>query len=77
MGVWFWSSTPQVPVEYGWNEEEFLNHTCEKAGAPFDHWKQKSTAVLRFEVIVLKETEPKRPAVRDRTIVSSLLLHQL
>jgi len=22
---------PQVPVEYGWNTEEFLQHTCEKA----------------------------------------------
>ena len=49
---------PQVPVEYGWNEEEFLNHTCEKAGAPSNHWKQKSTKILRFEGIVFKETEP-------------------
>ena len=22
---------PQVPVEYGWNEKEFLEYTCEKA----------------------------------------------
>ncbi len=49
---------PQVPVEYGWNEEEFLGHTCEKAGAPFDYWKQKSTKILKFEGIVFKETEP-------------------
>ena len=49
---------PQVPVEYGWNEEEFLNHTCEKAGAPFDCWKRKSTIVLQFEGIVFKETKP-------------------
>jgi uncharacterized protein len=55
---------PQVPVEYGWNEEEFLNHTCEKAGAPLDHWRQKGTVVLRFEGIVFKETEPNGPAVR-------------
>src|SRR5574341_1390416 len=40
---------PQVPVEYDWNEEEFLNHTCEKAGAPQDCWKRKSTKILRFE----------------------------
>jgi uncharacterized protein (TIGR00296 family) len=49
---------PQVPVEYGWNEEEFLNHTCEKAGAPFDCWKSKSTIILQFEGIVFRETEP-------------------
>ena len=49
---------PQVPVEYGWNEEEFLNHTCEKAGAPFDCWKSKSTKILQFEGIVFKETKP-------------------
>lgn len=49
---------PQVPVEYGWNEEEFLNHTCEKAGAPFDCWKNKSTTILQFEGIVFRETEP-------------------
>ena len=49
---------PQVPVEYGWNTEEFLNHTCEKAGAPFDCWKSKSTIILQFEGIVFKETKP-------------------
>ena len=49
---------PQVPVEYGWNEEEFLNHTCEKAGAPFDCWKSKGTIILQFEGIVFKETKP-------------------
>ena len=49
---------PQVPVEYGWNEEEFLGHACEKAGAPSSYWKRKSTMVLKFEGIVFKETEP-------------------
>jgi len=49
---------PQVPVEYGWNEEEFLNHTCEKAGAPSDCWKNKSTIILQFEGIVFRETKP-------------------
>jgi uncharacterized protein (TIGR00296 family) len=52
---------PQVPVEYGWNEEEFLGHTCEKAGAPSNYWKRKSTMILKFEGIVFKETKPKGP----------------
>ena len=55
---------PQVPVEYGWNEEEFLDHTCEKAGAPPDCWKRKGTTVLRFEGIVFKETKPNGNIVR-------------
>ena len=55
---------PQVPVEYGWNEEEFLNHTCEKAGAPPDCWKNKSTVILRFGGIVFKETTPNGSIVR-------------
>ncbi|MDH2907824.1 MAG: TIGR00296 family protein [Candidatus Nitrosotalea sp.] len=49
---------PQVSVEYGWNAEEFLSHTCEKAGAPFNYWKQKSAKILKFEGIVFKETKP-------------------
>ncbi len=55
---------PQVPIEYGWNEEEFLNHTCEKAGAPPDCWKRKSTMILRFEGIIFKETKPNGNVVR-------------
>jgi uncharacterized protein (TIGR00296 family) len=55
---------PQVPVEYGWNEEEFLNHTCEKAGAPQNYWKRKSTKILMFEGIVFKETSPNGNVIR-------------
>lgn len=55
---------PQVPVEYGWNEEEFLNHTCEKAGAPQDCWKNRSTKILKFEGIVFKEISPDGDVVR-------------
>lgn len=55
---------PQVPVEYGWSEEEFLGHTCEKAGASPDYWKRKSTMVLRFEGIVFKEEGPFGQVIR-------------
>jgi AmmeMemoRadiSam system protein A len=30
---------PQVPVEWGWTREEFLDHTCAKAGLPKDAWR--------------------------------------
>ena len=55
---------PQVPTEYGWNEEEFLCQTCEKAGAPRDCWKRRETMILKFEGIVFKESNPKQKAVR-------------
>ncbi len=34
---------PQVPVEQGWDKEEFLSHTCIKAGLMPDAWFDKQT----------------------------------
>jgi AmmeMemoRadiSam system protein B/AmmeMemoRadiSam system protein A len=31
---------PQVPTEQGWDREEFLAHTCRKAGLPPDAWRR-------------------------------------
>jgi uncharacterized protein (TIGR00296 family) len=55
---------PQVPQEYGWNEEQFLDHTCEKAGLPKDHWKKKETKIQKFEGIVFKEQSPNGKIVQ-------------
>ena len=55
---------PQVPIEYGWNEEEFLEHTCEKAGLSKDYWK-KGAEILKFEGIVFKETEPNGKVIQE------------
>lgn len=30
---------PQVATEYGWNRDQFLQHTCVKAGLPQDAWQ--------------------------------------
>jgi AmmeMemoRadiSam system protein A len=38
---------PQVATEWGWNREEFLEHTCRKAGLPLDAW-QRGATVYRF-----------------------------
>ena len=46
---------PQVPVEYGWNVEEFLQHTCEKAGLEKDTWKTEKVKIEKFEGIIYKE----------------------
>jgi uncharacterized protein (TIGR00296 family) len=56
---------PQVPTEYGWNEEEFLCHTCEKAGLDKEAWKNKSTKVSRFEGVIFKEEFPNGTVVRE------------
>ena len=56
---------PQVPVEYGWTEQEFLDHTCQKAGLPQKCWMQKQTRVFSFEGIIFKETKPNGTIIRE------------
>ena len=34
---------PQVPVEWGWDRETFLDETCLKAGLPAHAWKHGAT----------------------------------
>jgi len=58
---------PQVPVEYGWNVEEFLQHTCEKAGLSRDTWKNESVKIEKFEGIIFKEETPNGAIVREET----------
>ena len=56
---------PQVPIEWGWNEKEFLEHTCEKAGLPRDYWKKPEIEVQKFQGIVFKEKEPKGEIIEE------------
>lgn len=56
---------PQVPIEYGWNEEEFLEYTCEKAGLPKNYWKNLDTEIQKFEGIVFKEENPNGVVTRE------------
>ena len=56
---------PQVPVEYGWNEKEFLEFTCEKAGLPKNYWKNPGVEIQKFEGIVFKEENPNGRVVRE------------
>ncbi len=39
---------PQVATEYGWNREEFLAHTCMKAGLSNTCWRQSETRIYIF-----------------------------
>lgn len=56
---------PQVPIEYGWNAEEFLGYTCQKAGLDKDAWKDTSTIVSKFEGVIFKEESPNGIVVRE------------
>lgn len=48
---------PQVPVEWKWTREEFLAHTCRKAGLDSDAWKQAGTTIEAFTAEVFAEDE--------------------
>lgn len=50
---------PQVPIEWGWNREEFLAHTCRKAGLPENAYKDKDALLYKFSAIVFSESELK------------------
>ncbi len=39
---------PQVAAEYNWNRQEFLEHTCLKAGLDKDAWKEKDIIIEIF-----------------------------
>ena len=55
---------PQVAVEYGWDEEEFLTQCCLKALLPPDAWLDPHTKVYKFQAEVFEEEAPEGPVKR-------------
>ena len=49
---------PQVPVEWGWDSEEFLCQCCMKAGLTPDCWVLKGTKIYKFSCVLAIELEP-------------------
>ncbi len=49
---------PQVAVDEGFDEEEFLNECCLKAGLMPDAWVTGSVKVARFQGQIFSEEEP-------------------
>jgi uncharacterized protein len=47
---------PQVAAEHGWTREQFLDHTCIKAGLRPDAWR-RGASVYAFEAVVFAEGE--------------------
>jgi hypothetical protein len=56
---------PQVPVDWGWDTKEFLEHTCNKAGLPIDLWKDPETEFMSFQAEIFGEEKPRGKIVRD------------
>jgi len=50
---------PQVPVEWEWDEEEFLCQCCIKAGLLPDNWLLEGTKIYKFQAIIFEEEKPK------------------
>jgi len=46
---------PQVAPEFNWNQKQFLEHTCLKAGLSKDAYKDKDVKVYRFECEIFNE----------------------
>lgn len=46
---------PQVASEYGWGRQEFLEHTCMKAGLPPDAYLHPGCRVERFSAEVIED----------------------
>ncbi len=55
---------PQVPIEWGWQEEEFLCQCCMKAGLPPDSWLTKDAKIYKFRAIIFDEESPGGPIKR-------------
>ena len=54
---------PQVPVEWNWNEEEFLCQCCIKAGLSPDCWVLKGTKIYKFSCVIAQEISPNGEVV--------------
>lgn len=55
---------PQVASDNHWNREEFLSHTCLKAGLPPDAWEQGGLKIEVFtaEVFSERHNSPSSPS---------------
>ncbi len=57
---------PQVPVEWGWNETEFLSQTCMKAGLPPNCWLDPRCKFFKFQGQIFTELEPYGEVVEEK-----------
>jgi uncharacterized protein (TIGR00296 family) len=58
---------PQVPLEWGWDANTFLEQACIKAGMTSDMWLDRRTKVFTFQAEVFHEESPYGQILRGRT----------
>jgi uncharacterized protein (TIGR00296 family) len=58
---------PQVPVDWGWDVQQFLEHTCNKAWLPEDAWKDSKTEFMSFQAEIFGEEAPRGEIIRNPT----------
>ncbi|MDG6925276.1 MAG: TIGR00296 family protein [Nitrososphaerota archaeon] len=56
---------PQVATEHGMAAEDFLSHTCMKAGLPADAWLTGGVTVQAFQAEVFSEASPRGTTRRE------------
>lgn len=56
---------PQVAIEEEWDAEDFLCHTCLKAGLPPDCWFDRETEIYSFSARIFKEITPGGKIVEE------------
>ena len=55
---------PQVPIEYNWDAETFLEHLCWKAGLNKDCWKKKEVEIYKYQGAIWKELKPRGEVIK-------------
>lgn len=48
---------PQVATEWHWDREEFLRHTCQKAGLPMNSWQDEDCHIQIFSAHVFGDAD--------------------
>ena len=56
---------PQVPKEYNWSVEEYLDQICLKAGLPPKTWLDEKVKLYSFEAQIFKELTPNGKVVEE------------
>jgi len=59
---------PQVPVEWKWDVQTFLEHTCQKAGMSANCWLSPEIRFYTFEATVFTETSPGGDVVQKELL---------
>jgi AmmeMemoRadiSam system protein B/AmmeMemoRadiSam system protein A len=57
---------PQVPIEQGWDRQQYLENLCRKAGLPVDALQDPQTEFYRFTAQVFGEEKPKEEKAKEK-----------